>query len=411
MGAVVGCAVTTFFFLEFFGVRNSLWFAAGVNAVIGVAARSRARTLPGEPAEEQAHVTESSTMGAVAPVWFIAIAAVVVGFAFFSMELVWYRMLAPLLGGSSYSFGLILVVALLGIGGGAAAYGRRGSSRRPSIFGFATTCALEAALIGIPYWVGDDLAAVTLVLRSLEVFEFGGLILGWARVTMCVVLPPALISGYQFPLLVGLLGSGRERVASQVGATHMCNTVGAILGSLLSGFGLLAALGTTPLWVAMVVALLTLATGAFVLAVVRRERGGAQRGWVLILLGVATSSIFAEGPTSAWRHSPIGAGRVSKKVLGSQQLFENFRRTYQGSVLWEVDGRESSVALLDDGGFSFAVSGKVDGHTIRDMPTTIMGGLIGAIVHPNPRLGFVIVLGTGSTAGWLAGWLASWLAS
>ena len=39
------------------------------------------------------------------------------------MELVWYRMLGPLLGGSSYTFGLILAVALLGIGLGGLLYG------------------------------------------------------------------------------------------------------------------------------------------------------------------------------------------------------------------------------------------------------------------------------------------------
>ena len=31
-----------------------------------------------------------------------------------------------------------------------------------------------------------------------------------------------------------------------------------------------------------------------------------------------------------------------------------------------------------------------------------MSGLVGALVHPNPRRALVIGLGTGSTAGWLA---------
>jgi hypothetical protein len=41
-------------------------------------------------------------------------AAAIVGFAFFLMELVWYRMLAPLLGGSTYTFGLILAALAQG---------------------------------------------------------------------------------------------------------------------------------------------------------------------------------------------------------------------------------------------------------------------------------------------------------
>jgi hypothetical protein len=36
---------------------------------------------------------------------FVLVASGVVGFGFMLMELVWYRMLAPLLGGSTYSSG------------------------------------------------------------------------------------------------------------------------------------------------------------------------------------------------------------------------------------------------------------------------------------------------------------------
>ena len=43
---------------------------------------------------------------------FVLVASAVVGFAFFLMELVWYRMLSPVLGGSTYTFGLILAVPL-----------------------------------------------------------------------------------------------------------------------------------------------------------------------------------------------------------------------------------------------------------------------------------------------------------
>ena len=39
----------------------------------------------------------------------------VVGFAFFLLELVWYRMLAPLLGGSVFTFGLILAMCSVGL--------------------------------------------------------------------------------------------------------------------------------------------------------------------------------------------------------------------------------------------------------------------------------------------------------
>ena len=57
-------------------------------------------------------------------------------------------MLGPILGGTSYTFGLILAVALLGIGLGGLAYGWGARERRPTLGGFAVTCALEALALG-----------------------------------------------------------------------------------------------------------------------------------------------------------------------------------------------------------------------------------------------------------------------
>src|SRR6185503_480295 len=71
-------------------------------------------------------------------------------------------------------------------------------------------------------------------------------------------------------------------------------------------------------------------------------------------------------------------------------------------MLWEADGVESSVGLARKNGLAFDVNGKSDGAVIGDAPTQVMLGLLGAILHPNPKRVLVIGLGTGETAGWLA---------
>ena len=68
-------------------------------------------------------------LGSAAATRFVLAAAAITGFAFTLMELVWYRMLSPLLGGSTYTFGLILAVALLGIGAGSLARSIRSRPR------------------------------------------------------------------------------------------------------------------------------------------------------------------------------------------------------------------------------------------------------------------------------------------
>ena len=101
-GAVAGCLVATFFLLELFGTRSTLWLAAAINVLVAVLARHVDRSLNTlNAARPAADAPALPALPASASVPFVLTAAAVVGFAFFLMELVWYRLLAPLLGGSS----------------------------------------------------------------------------------------------------------------------------------------------------------------------------------------------------------------------------------------------------------------------------------------------------------------------
>lgn len=428
LGAVTGAVISTFFMLEIYGTRTTLWLACLVNVLIGMTARSLARgfgesptmalpnkSQPGsgsrKPAEfRQGHrlgqgplTTTAAPQAAThlpAPAWFVFTAAATVGFAFLLMELVWYRMLGPLLGGSSFTFGLILAVALFGVGLGSAAYAVLGSDRPATLRGFALTCTLEALCIALPYALGDRLALFAVALRSLELLGFLGLALGWAAVAAIVILPAAFVAGVQFPLLIALLGHGGERVGRHVGSTYAWNTLGAILGSLAGGFGALPALSATGTWVAVVGLLVLL--GVTTMMFSWRTDGLSAR--LLIPTAAAAGAVLlltATGPTAAWRHSPIGAGRV-RFADATRNSLHDWLNSRRRVIAWAADGVESSVGLENSAGYAFIVNGKADGNARLDAATQVMGGLVGAILHPRPRRALVIGLGTGSTAGWLA---------
>ena len=225
---------------------------------------------------------------------------------------------------------------------------------------------------------------------------------GWTVVAALVVLPAAFVAGLQFPLLISLLGRGREKVGAHVGLAYAWNTAGAIVGSLAGGFGLLPILSATGTWVFVTLLLSALALAA--LAVSRGRREETRVRWWLPLgaaaAGVALVSMT--GPTAAWRHSPIGAGRVNLSKASPNRVQE-WLRDQRRRIFWEADGVESSVAMTTTGGgLAFVVNGKIDGNTRTDAPTQVMSGLIGAALHGEPRRALVIGLGTGSTAGWLA---------
>src|SRR5262249_51889308 len=82
------------------------------------------------------------------------------------------------------------------------------------------------------YAAADRVALLTLDLQPPDPAAFPRTVLGWTVVTAVVVLPAAMVSGYQFPLLVALLGRGERNVGRDVGAAYACNTLGAIAGSL-----------------------------------------------------------------------------------------------------------------------------------------------------------------------------------
>ena len=382
LGAVIGTLASTFFMLEALGNRWTLFAAVALNLVIGLIARF-ARISPPPPAAVTAEGSGATPIG-------VYIAAAIVGFAFLLMELVWYRMLAPLLGGTTFTFGLILAIALLGIALGGAAYSFWSGSARATVGGFALTCSFEAAAIALPFALGDRLAIQANLMRSLGATGFGGFLLSWTLLTLIVVFPAAFIAGIQFPLLISLLGRGSDHVGRHVGLAYAWNTAGAIAGSLAGGFGLLPLLSAPGAWRSVIVLLALLGIAATVLA---------RRVVPAIVALIAIAGAFALGPTAVWRHSGIGAGRAERptSAQSTREWINGSRRT----LLWDVDGRESSVALVDGSDYAFVVNGKTDGSSRGDAGTQVMGGLVGAILHPNPQRSLVIGLGTGSTAGWL----------
>jgi spermidine synthase len=401
LGAVTGAAAATFFLFETFGNHLTLWLAAVLNVLIALSAFRIAKGTPepkrtGKPARES-HEPEREIK--VKPM-FVFVAAWLVGFAFFLMELVWYRMLAPLLGGSTFSFGLILAVALLGIGLGGAAYALFGWKRSASLQFFALTCAAEAFFIALPYALGDRIALAAMLLRPLGTIGFYGHIIAWTALCSIVVFPPAFVSGVQFPLLIALLGKGRKNVGSQTGAAYAWNTTGALVGSLAGGFGFIPMFSAPGVWKMVIILLSILAIVAVLLA--QRDQFHWARAIIpIVTVLLALLMLGATGPTAFWRHSQIGVGRLTQ-YQGSPNEMRDLMNAIRRNTVWQTDGIESSVALANSDSLAFIVNGRSDGNAKYDAGTQIMSGLIGAALHPHPAKSLVVGLGTGSTAGWLA---------
>jgi len=390
IGAVVGVLLAGFVLLERYGNRRTLWIAAALNLVIGLVAWKWGAGFQPATNARPARRPGRARAGSPAPRNTILAAAAISGVVFLLMELVWYRILSPILGGTTFMFALVLAIALAGIGIGGALYAR---APRASAGALAVTLAVQALVLAVPYALGDRVALLAQSLR--DVSAFGVHVAGWALVTAIVVLPASIVAGVQFPLLIALLGNGSEDVGRDVGHAYAWNTTGAIAGSLIGGFVLIPRLGTTGCWRLSVSALVVLAA-----VFAWRARHTWQIAGSAIAGIAAIAAIFTAGPTALWRHSGIGAGRApeSASVNDTRARANAVRRT----LLAEAEGRESSIALMNDDDLGLIVNGKSDGSARRDAGTQVMAGMIAALLHPNPRSALVVGLGTGTTAGWLA---------
>jgi spermidine synthase len=77
-------------------------------------------------------------------------------------------------------------------------------------------------------------------------------------------------------------------------------------------------------------------------------------------------------------------------------------QTVRRTLLFDRDGRESSIALVNHDDLGLVVNGKSDGSARADAGTQVMGGMLAALLHGNATSSMVVGLGTGTTAGWLA---------
>ncbi len=402
VGAVLGACLATLVLLERLGTRRTLWLGCAIGCVAAAAAwwlgrRDRVAQPSSELPSGRSSV--GAPEGRAHPRWAQAGAAVA-GLAFGLLELVWYRMLAPLLGGSTYTFGIILGLALAGVGVGGLAYGAFAGRGRPTLAALALVSATQAAAVIAPFAAGDRIALLALATRGFGDGGFDRLVLVWTMIAALVVLAPSLVAGYQLPMLLGLAGRGSRDAGRQSGDVFGWNAAGNLVGALLGGLVLIPGLGALASWRC---AAWLLASGSVAAAAGALGSGERARALLaaLALAGCASLLGLTTGPTAAWRHQPIGVGWVPRSFPGAVARHD-YLNAVRREIAWQADGRESMIGIGTRDGEALLVNGKSDGNLRTDAPTQIMTGLVLAARHPAPRLALVVGLGTGSTAGWLA---------
>ena len=417
LGAVVGTLLAGFWLIENVGIRGSLWGVALINLMIGAAAvlLSRAHTLPfaSRPqAPGPSSLSGAAADPAAAPplrLWRLAlILLAVTAFASLLDEIAWTRVLVMIVGGSTYGFTLILMVFLLGIGIGSAIVARIG---RPALETAATAALAQGITAAGAALLFLSLSALPhYILIVFQNVDYGGGVrlfrIGLAVVA--VVLPPAIGMGMTFPLLTDIVASRGEARSSDVGWAYAVNTLGSIIGAVLTGFVLVSVLGTDRtlrlgLWVNGLAALSLAVSAAWRVpeasAQHQRLRAGVLGGGLLACLGLAVA-VGAPG----WGPRLIDIGpTIYGRGLKSPALREGFLRHLGSRQLAFVEGRNATVSVWESAvGRALKVNGKVDASDLGDMDTQIMLGIAPVAARPHATSALAIGFGSGVTTAMLA---------
>jgi spermidine synthase len=206
-----------------------------------------------------------------------------------------------------------------------------------------------------------------------------------------VVLPGSILWGASFPLALAAVAAPGQDPGRLVGGVYAANTVGAIVGSVVSGLVLVVWLGTpTAMQVLIVMSALSALILLAPLAAGEGSRGRLAWG-PMILLVAATA----------------GAGLLVRSVPELPKLLVAYGRysaTWVGlsNIIYADEGLNASVAVSETSGGvrNYHNAGKVQASSEpQDMRLQRMLGHLTHLIPSAPTNALVIGCGAGVTAG------------
>ena len=400
LGAGLGAGISGWILIGSLGFVGVVRMAGTLNLLAAVCiltlwrAASRATSSPlsgplgpaGAPAPASpAEVLPGGEEGRAWP-WFLIYA--LTGAVALGLELVFFRLVDALMRSNSYTFGHVLSIYLLLFGAGAAIASRFvGRTQRPDrwFLGIQFVVGVLAlvgplALIELPKLLG-----VYGPFKShfaIDGYNVGGYRFDSAREIarvgfvhvfgpLLIMGAPVLAMGASFPFVQRLVNQRVDTLGRRTGLLLLANIAGNVTGTLLVGFVLIDALGTSGT-LRLLAGLLVL-PGLAAAAMARRERRPAYAaGAVALLLG-----LVAAFPSNFRLWAYFHSAPAGEFALSEDRACVN--------ALKKVEG--------DD--FLFINATSQNGHPFDDFHVLV--GLLPALIHPDPERAMAVGLGIGAT--------------
>jgi spermidine synthase len=420
-GAVAGCILAGFFLLRIFDMPTAVYVAVLIN----IAASALALIVAGKCRFSIPSITASEGVAERIPHYgLVHLAIALSGFCALGAEVIWTRLLSLLMGGTIYTFSIILAVFLvgLGIGSSVGAMTARTSSKPRILFGIcqlslAAALAWAAFIISksLPYWPIDP-GLYTGELGPWHMFQIDMLRTAWT------ILPATILWGASFPLVLASVACRDQDPGRMVGGVYAANTVGAILGALGISMLIIPQLGTQCAERLLIMISIGAATLVLVSAALEYNRSKSRKSISRsmfsfsriagALLAIVVTVLLVNGVSDipwfmiAWgRYSANYAAKSCPEVLKNRAMPSNNADSYEWYCTYVGEGMNALVAVTEttSGSRFFHGAGKVQASSQpQDMRLQRMLGHLSALACNNPEKiedVLVIACGAGVTAG------------
>ncbi len=319
LGSTLGGLAAGFVLLGFMGQQATVWVAVAIDLAAAIwvlttmsgAVPAAETDAAGGPESDGDGGDPRATRRAALVATFIC------GLAMLGLQVLWLRAFRIYFTNTSYTFALVASLAVLGLFVGSAIYGRRGPRLTDPIRSLLRAILLLGILAAAGLFLLMRLPEILMFpLGSLFREPLARILLLPLLASLLVVVPPAVCSGYAFPLACRLACAGRGTVGGDVGRVLAVNTAGSVLGPLLAAFVLLPTLGVA-VSVLVVIALLA-AVGLYL----HRQRPTASRPLQLALAAVGLTVVVTAALRPEVRILPPSFTRQDRQVLFHRESVE-----------------------------------------------------------------------------------------
>lgn len=369
LGACAGALLTGFVLVRVFGVIGTLMIAVGGNLLVAliIALSKRGEGATGPATSDRPAYS------------YMLVFLFLTGFISLGYEMLWVRILSTYGLSTSQAFALILAGFLLGFSVGAWVVARNVDRHRDPESWFSAVSIVTALSGAAVLLLFRQFEALTILLANAT--QLSQLTLGMA-LAFTVSFVPAVFMGILFPLGVRIYAHDIDRIGAKAGNTFFSNTLGCVLGSLLTGFVLIPFLG---MWntTLLLINLSLLIAVAFLL----RGSRPARAQWVSLVVVAAAANlmVFADS-----------------KTFHAELKGPDLRTAAEGfDVIYYEEGLSGTVTAVERGNYRGLF---VDGQNVSGTDPVLLADSrmlahVPLLLADKPKVALTVGYGTGTTSG------------